>query len=271
MSVFTFMGLTSFGISGFFGYRFWTVTKDRRAVNSAIAINSKDELSTRDGQYVYFEGRVQSDNPFQSLYVLNDEGKPLQAPIYLMEEYKWVEVLEEVKLLANPAINSNFGNYFKKTEWVPKEQLLKKITVIRDFTVTSKKRGTVVPTKVKKSLSKKEFPLLKKNHVYTPPNVLSTSGSLLARIYETGIESKENYLAVGSKVTIVGKIKNQDGKTIIGPEENKPYIITNLSYKEIKRSYQTKGVPELSLTVGSFVLGVALIAFGSSESSRRRF
>jgi len=263
----TLVGLSCWGVSGFFGYRFWSVTKGKRAVNSAVPITSTSDLSTKDGEYIVFEGKVQSDNPFQSLYVLDNEGKQLLAPIYLLEEYKWTEVYEETKM-TNNALNNQLGKYFRKKEFVSKEQLLKKISVYRDFSVSSKKRGTVVPMKVKKAL--KDFPLLEQNHVYTPPPVLSTKGFLLARIYDTGLESTEKYLSLGTKVTVIGKLKNKDGTSYVVPDDDKPYIVTNVSYKDVRKSFQIQGAPELGLTITSFVVGVALIAFGSSESRRNR-
>jgi len=237
-------------------------TKVKRAINSAPVIRETNDLNLNDGQFVIFEGRVKCDSPFPSTYVLDSEGKPKNNAIYHMEEHKWLLVEEEVQLPTN-----NLGKYFTRKQWVKKDQLLKKSEIEREFYVFSKKKGKIIPAKVKKSTP--DFPLLSTYDVYSPPKILAAEGELLAKIYEIGSKTTEKYLALDTKITVIGVLRNDGGVHRIGPEEHKPYIITSLSEREVKNKLRAKGVPEFTLAIVSFGLGLSLIAFNSVNKERR--
>jgi len=259
------VGLAFIGMGGFLGTRFWRETKTKRAVNRASHITNKGDLTTKHGQYVVFEGKVKTDNPVQSIYILNKEGKNLMAAIYLMEDHKWLEVFEENSI----SVSNQFGRYFKRKQWVPKDQLIKKIELYRPFSVQSKKKGTVVPVKVKSKSA--DFPLLKVYDIYRPPQYISSEGLLLARVYETGFHSSEKFLEDGSKITVIGKLSNQGGVSHIGPaDENCPYIVTYLPFSDVKKQLNSKGVLELMGSVVSVIVGIACIAAAAQQNRPRR-
>jgi len=243
--------------SGFYGWRYWNLTRERRAVNSAVVITNSSDLMVKEGEYVVFEGRIKTVNPHPSTYMLNNEGKPVNTAIYRMEEHKWLEVFEEPQ-------GAKFS-LFRKKIWVPKDQIIKRSEEIRDFSVTSKKKGTIIPEKIGKLHLSPDFPLFKMNNVYRPPENLATKGMMLAEVYESGFHSRELYLEDNCKVTVIGKLqKTSKGVTIV-PDTDKPYIMTYLSLKEVKDKLKFKGLPELTLSVAIFIVGLGFFAAGSQQ------
>jgi len=258
MSVLTLVGVGFCLSSGLFVGKFWRETFTKRAVNSAIPITDVSDLLVKDGKYVAFEGWVKSTKPIPSLFTSDKDGRPLNTAIYSVEEHKWLEVYEE------PHFNK-LGTYFKRKSWVPKDQILKKIEQVSEFSVTSKKRGSVTPLKIHfRSL---DFPLLKTNDIYLPPHNIATKGAILARVYETGFHTREMYLEDRSNVTIIGKLsKKEDGTFTIIPDRTKPYIVTSLSLKEIKNKLKAKGMPEITLASLVFGAGIGFIIAGAQQN-----
>jgi len=261
----TLLGLSFLGGGGFFGYRYYKTTKPSRAVFKAFKIESNTDLESNVGEYVLFKGNVQCLDPYLSHYSLDENGKPLAASIYKLEEKKWLEVLEDTIVSVNdPYLKYNFGNYFKRRQFVPKEQVQKRLNVERPFAVTSKKRGTVQPIKIEKA--SQEFPLLKTQEYYKPPDVLAIKGQLLTRIYETGTLSTERYLANNSRVTIYGNLKKEgDRYMIVPPDDYKLYIVTFNKPTEIHKHLRAKGASDLAFALGSVLVGISLLTFGTKR------
>jgi len=129
-----------------------------------------------------------------------------------------------------------------------------------------RKKGTITPLKIKHISP--DFPLLQTCDVYRPPEVLSTKGTMLTRVYETGFHCREKYLEEGSKITVIGTLKSKEGKFYVGPDTDNTYIITSLSLNDVKNKLKTLGGPELVATLFTFALGTGLIVAGSQQRRR---
>jgi hypothetical protein len=262
MSILSFVGVSfCLGSCGFM-WKYWRVTKDKRDINSAFIIKNSTELKDKEGEYIAFEGRVKATNPFPSILALNMSGKPVNTALYFMEEHKWLEVFE-----VPPPTKGNF-NYFRRKQWVPKDVVIKRVSEQREFKISSKNKGSVA---VQKVIYSSEYPLIKFNNTYRPPETVSTKGMILARIYETGVHTIEKYLEDNSKVTVIGRLKNSpEGVPTIHQDKDKPFILTSLPLIDLKRQLRSKGSSELTLSILTFAIGLGCIAAGAQQQRQQQ-
>eukprot|EP01130_Rhizamoeba_saxonica_P001674 TRINITY_DN11545_c0_g1_i1.p1 TRINITY_DN11545_c0_g1~~TRINITY_DN11545_c0_g1_i1.p1 ORF type:complete len:290 (-),score=63.45 TRINITY_DN11545_c0_g1_i1:36-785(-) len=245
-----------------------------RMIHDAVDITDleHDEIIHSVGDLVTLTGLTKVAKPILCNYATDQNGDPKKAAVYRFEDHCWYQVYEDTNIFATGDEDSSHSPknqyqmaMYRKT-WKSKDILESDLDITRDFTIKTPTGLEFCPKEILKRDD--DYPLLSLAfEKWTPPDILSAEGTLLAEVYKTGSYSFEKILSEDTTVTALGTLQFHDGKKIIVPQENKPFIVTTDTYDDIKDSVLLQGAPYL---LGSVFSGIASIGVFAAYAAKRR-